>query len=240
MVKKIGLFSIILFAQKNALTFEDSDAFLKNKKEDMSLLKKVINELIKQKKDLNQVYQFGPYINIPLKQAIEYQDEESVDLLLKNRANVNIKVNYYGSTLLHIAAYGGDIKIIELLIKAKININARERKFGNTALITAFISNNSCEVIEFLLKHGADPNIKDIDGNTALIIAIKQCNYNDEILNYTKIIRTLIFHGADMTICDSDGKNFIELTENEEFKENLHKIVEEYQTYTQKLDILYV
>lgn len=61
--------------------------------------------------------------------------------------------------------------VYNCIIKDKVNINERDEETGNPPLIVAVLENNK-EIVELLLKHGADINCKDwTSKNTALDIA---------------------------------------------------------------------
>ena len=59
--------------------------------------------------------------------------------------------------------------VTNLLLEAKADVNA-ENGVGNTALIFA-IDTGHAEIVELLLKHGANASCKTIDGNTPLLFA---------------------------------------------------------------------
>lgn len=85
-----------------------------------------------------------------------------IDLLLANGANVS-SVNRVGATPLHLASIqGADLSTVEKLIQKGANINARASKEGGkfTPLHGA-ASAGRRDLVEFLLKHGANPNLKD-------------------------------------------------------------------------------
>ena len=94
---------------------------------------------------------------------------ETVELLIKHGANLNIQSND-GDTALILAANKGYTETVELLIKHGANLNIQSND-GNTALIIIASNFGSTRTVEHLIKHGADLNIKNIDGNTALDVA---------------------------------------------------------------------
>ena len=55
------------------------------------------------------------------------------------------------------------------------------------------------ERVQELLENGANPNVKDYDGSTPLMIATRK--------GETNMVKLLLDKGADINIQDSDGKN---------------------------------
>jgi ankyrin repeat protein len=95
-------------------------------------------------------------------------------------------INNQGKTPLHIAAANGKHDFIKLLeYGAKVNSKDLE---GNTPLLLAIDERYRIENIIALLKHGANPNIKNIRGESAFSKA-KQYKLN-------KVIDVLIEYGG--------------------------------------------
>ena len=61
----------------------------------------------------------------------------------------------------------------------------------------------NAEIVEMLIKAGADLNVTDKNGKTALFYA--QASGNDDIVNM------LIENGADTSIKDIEGKTYIDM-----------------------------
>lgn len=68
---------------------------------------------------------------------------------------------------IHDIAWGNKLKEMKKLIAQGVDINKKDEEFGNTPLNTA-IAKMHDEMALFLLKHGADPRIKDNEGLNAL------------------------------------------------------------------------
>lgn len=92
---------------------------------------------------------------------------ETVELIIRNGANVNIQ-NDDGIAPLHLACY---VKNAELLLEGGADINLRDF-YGSTPL-HSFAENGdeSYYVAKFLLRKGADRNLKNKAGETPLSIA---------------------------------------------------------------------
>ena len=98
------------------------------------------------------------------------------------------------------------IKLIKLLLQGGVNINNTGYD-GKTPLIVAcsFVP-EKCEnetlmiIIECLLKNGANPNLQDIKGRTAIMYAFRHA------ISF-EIIDKLLQNGAEPLITDFDGLN---------------------------------
>ena len=80
-------------------------------------------------------------------------------------------VNKPGWTPLHYAATGGHLAVLRLLLDNHAYIDA-ESPNGSTPLMMAAMYSNAATV-ELLLKEGADPNLKNELGLTALDFAVR-------------------------------------------------------------------
>ena len=99
---------------------------------------------------------------------------EEILRLLELGADINVR-NHKGKTALHCAAKAGFLGVIELLIKKGATIDAPDNN-GETALFEAIRSTikdgeKQRAAIEALLVKGADPNLKNGKGLTALQVA---------------------------------------------------------------------
>ncbi|MCT4619184.1 MAG: ankyrin repeat domain-containing protein [Marinisporobacter sp.] len=76
--------------------------------------------------------------------------------------------------------------IVKNAISKGINVNQKCLKEGKTALVYAIKNNHGDETVKLLLRAGADVNIVDDQGRTALFDAIKYGKYNmikDQVSN---------------------------------------------------------
>lgn len=93
--------------------------------------------------------------------------ESIVKLLIEAHANANIK-NAEGKTALMQAVWHENL--VKLLLQSpRVEINAQDQ-FGRTALMVAVMSSNE-NIVKILLDAGADPNLKNYEGKTALDLA---------------------------------------------------------------------
>jgi ankyrin repeat protein len=107
---------------------------------------------------------------------------EIVELLLKNGADPNAHVlHWLGGTPLHWASERNP-QIVEMLILAGSDVNSwvnleGSSMLGATPLIWCAKQRDDCsEAAEMLLKHGADPAVRDHEGMTALDHAKREKN----------------------------------------------------------------
>ncbi len=99
--------------------------------------------------------------------SIAKVEKENIEKLIKKGYNVN-KKNKYGLSPLHIAVY--------------FSSKTAKEKIG-------------LDIINILLKNGADVNIKDNEDKTPLFYSTN-----------TKILRILLNNGANINACDNEGK----------------------------------
>ena len=134
-------------------TFENR---LKNKVNNISVKKRINNKSNIKKEEEN----YKSLIN-----AIELNNVQIVENLLKNTLfNIN-KINENGFSPLHLSTIKGNITIINFLIKYGAKINILSSKNKQTPLHLAYINNNNNakNIIELLLNNGANDNILDIN-----------------------------------------------------------------------------
>ena len=95
--------------------------------------------------------------------AVIDEENEVVKSLLENGANVNLQDDR-GYTALHFASQNFSLDTAKLLSDYRANANIQDKN-GNTPLSNAvFYSNGKGEMIQLLLKFGADINIENNHG----------------------------------------------------------------------------
>lgn len=111
-------------------------------------------------------------------------------ILISNGANVNTAANDgmtpFLQATLGVSSGKVTLEMCDLLLKSKANINAQIKRpsaMGWTALHYAVI-NNDVELVEYLVKHGANVNRASSDGMTPMYLA--ETNENQKIINLLK------------------------------------------------------
>jgi len=123
------------------------------------------------------------------------KDEEELEKY--NNEYLNAK-NNDGKTALIYAAENGSIKIIELLIDSGADINKKDSKYGETAIMWAMRNKKfGKEVVELLIKNGANLYERSSDGGTVLMYAV--------LYEQIEIIKLLINIGVDLNEKDYYG-----------------------------------
>ncbi len=115
------------------------------------------------------------------------RDHEMMRFLLRHGADVNATRNY-DETPLHTAAYLGLKDTAAFLLEHGGNPNARSGR-GETPLILASCPTGYPELVELLLRHGADVKGQQNNGATAL--------HQAAMIGNVQVVEVLLQHGAD-------------------------------------------
>jgi len=160
--------------------------------------------------------------------------------------------NGQGQTMLMLAAASGVLTAVDQVLQGHPNVNAQDQN-GRTALMAASWGNDSTKspeidrarVVRILLEAGAGPNVRDEDGNTALIdttedskvaLALLQGGANINAQNkagQTALINcvspevawVLLANHADASIRDANGKTALDLAQQYQLHEKEEVLV---------------
>lgn len=132
-------------------------------------------------------------LDYQLYRAAEGGDYNKVAKLLKAGADVNATGDYANSALA-VAAENGHEEIVKLLLENHALVDAREAG-GTTPLMWA----STADIVELLLRAGADINAIDREGRAALHHAAKGSN--------SEVIQTLLENGAHIDAENNHGFN---------------------------------
>jgi uncharacterized protein len=134
-------------------------------------------------------------------EAIDQHDAARVAMLLESGADPNaIKEGWQGLRPLHAAIfeleYGGGLDVVALLLERGADVNGWNTGGGVNPLLAA-VTENQRAAVELLLKAGADPNVVDDEGDSAL----RCC----AIAGYAEVASLLLAAGAVKTIDEWGG-----------------------------------
>lgn len=121
------------------------------------------------------------YRQLPLA-AISIVDDcepEILLLLIKYGAKLETKFQHNGYSLVHFAAFSGDLRCLKILKDNGANLSAEDKQ-GESALFSA-LSMNKPEAFGFLINSGVNPYIKNNNGYDVFHFSI--------LLKLTKITR---------------------------------------------------
>jgi ankyrin repeat protein len=148
--------------------------------------KSAVQALLRQKADVNAQQIDG---TSALHWAVESNDLELVDLLVRNGAKPGA-ANKAGATPLLLATENGNAVMIERLLVAGADANTPLTKTSDTALMMA-ARTGKASAVKVLLDHGAQVNAKETwGGTTALMWAVSE--------KHPGVAKMLIDRGADV------------------------------------------
>ncbi|XP_033032624.1 ankyrin repeat domain-containing protein 36B-like [Trachypithecus francoisi] len=104
------------------------------------------------------------------------------------------KSSHSHRTALHLACATGQPDMVSLLVSRNCELNLYDRECRTPLIKAVQLRQEACATI--LLKNGANPNIMDFYGRTALHYAV----YNED----TSMIEKLLFYGTDIVECSKD------------------------------------
>jgi uncharacterized protein len=132
-------------------------------------------------------------VTAPVADAAMQGDKEAVRTLLKQAADVDAAQGD-GMTALHWAAMKGDAEMAQMLMYAGANVRATTRLGAYTPLFLAS-QNGHADVMEALIKGGADPKAADPAGTTPLMVAAAS--------GHADAVKVLLDHGVDVNAKES-------------------------------------
>ena len=141
----------------------------------------------------------GGYYMTPAAAALERRHFQLALVLHRNGSSVDPPGRDRVS-LLHSAAYCGDLEMVQVLLDYGVDINAQS-DFGSTPLdftLRSFDDKTGFPAVPLLLDRGADPNIRDNSGSTTLHRALQR--------GWIDIARLLVEHGASVEVQDGKGR----------------------------------
>lgn len=166
----------------------------------------VFNLLVKAGADVNERNQTG---STPLHYV---QDALAARLLIDAGADVNA-VNKRGETLLHLT---GDRATVQYLVEeANASLNLDNTQDPPLLMRLRQGGADIAEQIQMFLDHGADPNVVDASGHTALHIVVQQSRRRGDKREDARVplLRRFLQAGLDVNARDKDGRTALHLLE---------------------------
>ncbi len=153
-----------------------------------------IERHIKWGSDINALDKDG---NAPLHVAAQKGRIAITRMLIRHGADINLP-GAQGHSPAHYAILSGRTRLADLLLKQGATIDV------NSMLLDAAHQNiPERDAVVYLAIHGANLEVKDAQGDTALIIAIRHGNH--------RLARHLVAEGADVNVRDAKGKTAIQI-----------------------------
>ena len=173
--------------------------------------------IIKYPQDVNAS---GGHFLRPLAAALAGHHFQIADLLRHHGADPHFQGNDE-RTLLHCAAYYGDLEVVQKLIEYNADIDAKDLK-GRTPFYNASGGHyfKDFSVLLLLLEHGADLNARAVDDSTPL--------HNASFCGSLEIVRLLLKRGADLKAEDKRGRTALQIAE-ERGKDEVMKLLLEHR-----------
>ncbi|XP_071086322.1 ankyrin-3-like, partial [Haliotis cracherodii] len=197
---------------------------------DKGCLNEVTQIVSKVREDINTKDKNGV---TPVMLAARAGHGELVDFLVKKGADMTL-VNNDGDNILHQACRGGDVETVEIVLaQNKLDIN-RRNKNGETPVMMAARAGHG-ELVDFLVKKGADMSIVNNDGDNILhqackggdmetvkkVLAQNKLDINRRSKNretpvmmaasagHGELVDFLVNTGADMSLVNTGGDNIL-------------------------------
>lgn len=147
--------------------------------------------------------------------AAQLGDKDLKQILIQAGANINIGVQDYqkdyGESAFFQAAADGRTDIVEAMITSGTDVNSANKAGKMTALMRA----TEDSTVDSLLAAGANVNLKDNSGHTALHWAI--------LFRLSSIVQKLITAGADINTRNNKGESALDLVVDDRTREILIK-----------------
>lgn len=100
------------------------------------------------------------------------------------------------------AVGNGDLEMVQSLISSGVDIDVQEPLIGSSPLTLSCVYGHH-DIAEWLVKHGADLNLRNKDGNTPLHIASFHC--------HVSCVKLLLAQGAEVNLTNKRGETALDI-----------------------------
>ncbi|KAK9874503.1 hypothetical protein WA026_002854 [Henosepilachna vigintioctopunctata] len=135
-----------------------------------------------------------------LHNVVKLGNEAYTEKLLQMGADVNA-ITSNGFTPLHLACMGKHEECIDVILNYGPSMNVQHSKFSTPLHLYILSGMKNVPLLKKILSKGADPNITDMDGNTALhLLAFRKHTEKME-----EFVRLLMEYDADINAINEEG-----------------------------------
>ena len=140
---------------------------------------------------------------LPLDLALELEEDGISRSLVEHKANLN-QMNNEGNTLLHLSIGRRDSKSAMFLLEAGAQVNLTKTQERQSPLHLLAANNNENDLVKVaraVMERGADLNIQNSDGETAVVVAVRSQN--------REIFDLLVSGGCNLEKATNEGRTVL-------------------------------
>ncbi|KAF3910853.1 Ankyrin-2 [Dactylellina cionopaga] len=169
----------------------------------------------------------------PVHNAIMWNNTGLLEALLRHGKSWMEDATNDGLTPLHLAAKCGKDKVVELLLKTGANVDVRTLD-DCTPLHQTNLKMRTDQsffypaVVSCLLSYKADPNAKNIYGETPLHTVVKKDPAGTDTKDHQEVVNLLLSHGADPRVENSKGKSPLDIAAERNLGRGIVGLLEAY------------
>lgn len=142
--------------------------------------------------------------NQKLKDFMLLEEDIQLEKIKEDESILNEIDNISGNKLIHLSVIKGRFKVTKAIIDMEDDIDSTN--FKNQTTLHLLMENINNSTINYLLEAGANPNIRDFNGNTPLHLAACKKKF--------KLIKLLLLFNADATITNNYGQLPINISQD--------------------------